>query len=135
MDSSQFMERDRTPLLVMAYGVYLYYCSRSLRLASRCLKPIIRGSHVSTYSNSTWLRFYQETSSRDIISFAFGEVPEPVTHVSEGIDRTDVGVTAASTTPEPLSGAGACQLPDRDTVATVAREFRLLTITSLCEIV
>ena len=50
MDSSQFMERERTPLLVMAYGVYLYYCSRSLRLASRCLDPIVHRSHVSIWN-------------------------------------------------------------------------------------
>jgi transposase-like protein len=49
MDSSQFMERERTPLLVMAYGVYLY-CSRRLRLASRCLDPIIHRSHISIWN-------------------------------------------------------------------------------------
>jgi putative transposase len=33
----------------MAYGVYLYYCSRSLRLASRSLEPIVERSHVSIW--------------------------------------------------------------------------------------
>jgi len=50
MDSSQFMKRERTPLPLMAYGVYLYYCSRSLRLASRSLEPIIDRSHVSIWN-------------------------------------------------------------------------------------
>ena len=49
MDSSQFMKRERTPLALMAYGVYLYYCSRSLRLASRSLEPAIERSHVSIW--------------------------------------------------------------------------------------
>jgi transposase-like protein len=33
----------------MLYGVYLYFCSRSLRLASRTLEPIIDRSHVSLW--------------------------------------------------------------------------------------
>jgi putative transposase len=49
MEPTKFMKRERTPVPLMAYGVYLYFCSRSLRLASRVLEPIIERSHVSIW--------------------------------------------------------------------------------------
>jgi putative transposase len=61
MDSSKFLERERTPLPLMVYGVYLYYASRSLRLASRCLEPIIERSHVSIWH---WIQRFGELSNR-----------------------------------------------------------------------
>src|ERR1700686_3793009 len=45
MDSSQFMIRERTPLPLMLYGVYVYLCSNSLRRASRILEPLMERSH------------------------------------------------------------------------------------------
>jgi putative transposase len=45
MDSSQFMVRERTPLALMLYGVYVYLCSNSLRRASSILEPLIERSH------------------------------------------------------------------------------------------
>jgi hypothetical protein len=45
MDSSQFMVRERTPLALMLYGVYVYLSSNSLRRASSILEPLIERSH------------------------------------------------------------------------------------------
>src|SRR5690242_3617401 len=39
------MVRERTPLALMLYGVYVYLCSNSLRRASRILEPVIFRSH------------------------------------------------------------------------------------------
>ena len=43
----RFMIRERTPLALMLYGVYVYLCSNSLRRASRILEPIVERSHES----------------------------------------------------------------------------------------
>jgi putative transposase len=43
--SIQFLIRERTPLALMLYGVYVYLCSNSLRRASRILEPLIERSH------------------------------------------------------------------------------------------
>jgi putative transposase len=43
--SVQFLTRERTPLPVMLYGVYVYLCSNSLRRASRILEPLVERSH------------------------------------------------------------------------------------------
>ena len=45
MDSPKFMERERTPLPVVLYGVFVYLCSNSLRKASMILEPLIDRSH------------------------------------------------------------------------------------------
>lgn len=45
MGSSKFMVRERTPLWMMVYGVYVYLCSNSLRRASRILEPFIVRSY------------------------------------------------------------------------------------------
>jgi len=47
MIATNHIERERTPVPQMLYGIYLYYASRSLRLASKILEPIIERSHVS----------------------------------------------------------------------------------------
>src|ERR1700737_4256356 len=41
MEPIKFMTRERTPLALMLYGVYVYLCSTSLRRASRILEPTI----------------------------------------------------------------------------------------------
>ena len=53
MDSSQFVVRVRTPLPLMLYGVYVYFCSNSLRRASRILEPIVERSYEAIRQ---WLR-------------------------------------------------------------------------------
>ena len=45
MSYAKFMKRERTPLWVMAYGVYVYYSALSLRKASRILEPVEKRSH------------------------------------------------------------------------------------------
>jgi hypothetical protein len=54
----------------MAYALYLYYASRSLRLASRCLEPIIERSHVAIWK---WIQ-------------RFANVADKL-----GVDKRDVG--------------------------------------------
>lgn len=44
MDS---MKRIRTDPAVVAYSLYLYFNSRSYRLASKSLEPIVKRTHVS----------------------------------------------------------------------------------------
>jgi len=61
MDPSKFMERERTPLPLMLYAVYLYFCSRSLRLASYALEPIIDRSHVSLWR---WVQRFASIADR-----------------------------------------------------------------------
>jgi putative transposase len=39
------MVRERTPLWMMVYGVYVYLCSNSLRRASRILEPLRKRSY------------------------------------------------------------------------------------------
>src|ERR1700736_1383657 len=43
--SGQFLIRERTPLALMLYGVYVYLCSNSLRRASKILEPIVERSY------------------------------------------------------------------------------------------
>jgi transposase-like protein len=43
--SVQFLTRERTPLALMLYGVYVYLCSNSLRRASKILEPLVERSH------------------------------------------------------------------------------------------
>ena len=45
MEPCKFMERERTSLPVILYGVYVYLCSNSLRRASRILEPLVDRSH------------------------------------------------------------------------------------------
>ena len=41
----RFLIRERTPLPLMLYGVYVYLCSNSLRRASKILEPMVERSH------------------------------------------------------------------------------------------
>ena len=41
--------RERTPLPIVLYGVYLVFEGLSLRAASRALKPLIDRSHVALW--------------------------------------------------------------------------------------
>jgi putative transposase len=45
MEPSKFMERERTSLPLILFGVYVYLCSNSLRRASRILEPLVERSH------------------------------------------------------------------------------------------
>jgi putative transposase len=45
MDSPKFMERERTSLPLVLYGVFVYLCSNSLRKASMILEPLVERSH------------------------------------------------------------------------------------------
>jgi hypothetical protein len=45
--------RNRTPYALKLYAIYLYYSARSLRLASKCLEPLIKRSHVAIWK---WLQ-------------------------------------------------------------------------------
>jgi hypothetical protein len=46
--------RNRTPYILKIYAIYLYYSARSLRLASKCLEPLIKRLHVSIWK---WLQY------------------------------------------------------------------------------
>ena len=43
------MNRNRTDPAIIRYGLYLYFSSRSFRLAAKCLSSIIRRSHVTIW--------------------------------------------------------------------------------------
>jgi putative transposase len=45
MEPCKFMTRERTPLALMLYGVYVYLGSNSLRRASKILEPLMERSH------------------------------------------------------------------------------------------
>jgi len=49
------MNRNRTHPAVVRYALYLYFSSRSLRLASRCLSSVIKRSHVAIWK---WVQKY-----------------------------------------------------------------------------
>lgn len=61
MTATNRIERERTPVPLMLYGVYLYCASRSLRLASKILEPIIVRSHVSIWN---WVQRFASLSER-----------------------------------------------------------------------
>ncbi len=61
MIATNHIERERTPVPLMLYGVYLYYASRSLRLASRALEPIVERSHASIWN---WVQRFASISER-----------------------------------------------------------------------
>jgi len=46
---------------VVRYALYLYFSSRSLRLASRCLSPVIKRSHVAIWK---WVQRYASCADR-----------------------------------------------------------------------
>jgi transposase-like protein len=53
------MKRTRTHPAVIAYGLYLYFSSRSFRLAAQCLSSssVIERTHVSIWK---WVQRYSE---------------------------------------------------------------------------
>ena len=57
------MNRTRTEPAVIRYGLYLYFSSRSFRLAAKCLSSIIRRSHVAIWK---WLQRYSFLADNNI---------------------------------------------------------------------
>jgi putative transposase len=55
------MNRTRTDPAIVRYGLYLYFSSRSFRLAARCLSSIVRRSHVSIWK---WVQKYADCADR-----------------------------------------------------------------------
>jgi putative transposase len=55
------MEYKRTHPAVISYGLYLYFGSRSFRLAAKCLESIIRRSHVAIWK---WVQKYSDCADR-----------------------------------------------------------------------
>ena len=55
------MKRTRTHPAIVRYSIYLYFSSRSFRLAARCLSSIIKRSHVSIWK---WVQKYSGCADR-----------------------------------------------------------------------
>lgn len=55
------MKRNRTHPAVIAYGLYLYFSSRSYRCASKCLESMVKRSHVAVW---TWVQKYSGCTDR-----------------------------------------------------------------------
>lgn len=55
------MYRTRTHPAIVRYGLYLYFSSRSFRLAARCLESIIKRSYVSIWK---WVQKYSSLANR-----------------------------------------------------------------------
>jgi transposase-like protein len=55
------MEYNRTHPAIISYGLYLYFSSRSLRLAAKCLESVIKRSHVSIWK---WVQKYSDYANR-----------------------------------------------------------------------
>lgn len=53
--------RTRTNPAIIRYGLYLYFNSRSFRLAARCLSSIVKRSHVSIWK---WVQRYSDCADR-----------------------------------------------------------------------
>jgi putative transposase len=53
--------RTRTHPAIVRYGIYLYFSSRSFRLAARCLESIIKRSHVAIWK---WVQKYSGIADR-----------------------------------------------------------------------
>jgi transposase-like protein len=51
----------RTNPAVIAYGLYLYFSSRSYRFASQSLEPIIKRTYVSIWK---WVQKYSKLADR-----------------------------------------------------------------------
>src|SRR5713226_8415407 len=83
MQPTKLIERERTPVALMLYGVYLYYASISLRLASRALERITRRSHVAI-----WKLVQRFAPVAPCELSGPGEEPHREVH-PEGQDRTE----------------------------------------------
>jgi putative transposase len=53
--------RTRTHPAIVRYGIYLYFSSRSFRLAARCLESIVKRSHVAIWK---WVQKYSGIADR-----------------------------------------------------------------------
>ncbi len=56
------MQQDTHPAII-SYGLYLYFSSRSFRLAAKCLETIIRRSHVAIWK---WVQKYSDRADKFI---------------------------------------------------------------------
>jgi putative transposase len=61
MSYPRFMKRERTSLWVMAFGVYVYYSTLSLRKASSILEPVQKRSYEAIRQ---WVRRFSFLASR-----------------------------------------------------------------------
>ncbi len=59
------IKRIRTDPTIIAYSLYLYFNSRSYRLASKSLEPIIKRTHVSIWK---WVQKYSNIADRFVIA-------------------------------------------------------------------
>ncbi len=55
------MNRNRTDPAIIRYGLYLYFSSRSFRLAARCLESVIKRTHVTIWK---WVQRYSDCADR-----------------------------------------------------------------------
>ena len=55
---------NRTHPAIISYGLYLYFSSRSFRLAAKCLESTIRRSHVAIWK---WVQKYSNCADRFVI--------------------------------------------------------------------
>jgi putative transposase len=55
------MYRTRTHPAMISYGLYLYFSSRSFRLAAKCLSSVIERTHVSIWK---WVQRYSDRADR-----------------------------------------------------------------------
>ncbi|MFL6479283.1 MAG: DDE-type integrase/transposase/recombinase [Nitrososphaera sp.] len=55
------MHRTRTHPAIVGYAVYLYFSSRSFRLAAKCLSTVIERSHVAIWK---WVQKYSGCADR-----------------------------------------------------------------------
>src|ERR1043166_4331996 len=58
------VKRIRTNPSIIAYGLYLYFNSRSYRFASKSLEPITKRTHVSIWK---WVQKYASLTDRFVI--------------------------------------------------------------------
>jgi putative transposase len=56
------MTRNRTDQAIISYGLYLYFSSRSFRLAARCLSSVIKRTHVAIWK---WVQKYSKLAAAD----------------------------------------------------------------------
>ena len=53
--------RTRTHPAIVRYSIYLYFSSRSFRLAAKCLESIVKRSHVAIWK---WVQEYSSLADR-----------------------------------------------------------------------
>lgn len=78
------MIRRTTSLPLMLYGVYLYYASSSMRLASRALEPMMDRTHVSIWRWVQRLARYPDRFSTDRRSIRCIFVDETLIRIGGG---------------------------------------------------